>query len=60
MEQPNAAPDQKKRWITRTLATIAALAFLGWGATTAVANPYLQDHWLIEQIRAYAREPALA
>ena len=42
----------RKPLLTRTLAAIAALALIGWGATTAVANPHLQDHWLVEQIRA--------
>ena len=42
----------RKAWLTRTLAAIAALALIGWGATTAVANPHLQEHWLVEQIRA--------
>jgi ankyrin repeat protein len=48
MNTSNAA----KRWIPRAIATITALAVLGWGASAAVANPYLQDHWLVEQIRA--------
>ena len=47
MNKPNAT----RRWIVRTVAALAALASIGWGATIAVANPRLQDHWWVEQIR---------
>jgi uncharacterized protein len=52
MIRPKTAFTERKRWISRTLVTTAALALVGWGATTAVANPHLQDHWLVGRIRA--------